>query len=373
MEMKNNNAELILFLKNVGFDNYLKYLKSKLKNKRILIYGAGLLFQTIYSNYDLSNLNIVGISDMSFSTKSELNNFCNLKVYKPSEINSLDIDCILVATLHHKKIIENLRKSNKNFRGKILSIYEKSNFISRFARIFRKKVVRNNEFLLITPNGKTIKNPKIKGLKVKFCGVGSKVIIKGYTDKKFDNVLIECKNNSQVIILGEPICTFCNVKFYAENNCLIEFNSSVYSASNVSFELGGDSNKIFIGNDCSFGSGRYFSTGKNTTISIGNNCMLADKVYLRSDDGHSIIDLSTGKPTNFSSDIVLGNHVWLGYRTTVLKGAKVNDGSVVGFGSIVNKKFEEKNILIAGVPAKKIRENIDWAMETPEEYLKKFD
>ena len=373
MEMKNNNAELILFLKNVGFDNYLKYLKSKLKNKRILIYGAGLLFQTIYSNYDLSNLNIVGISDMSFSTKSELNNFCNLKVYKPSEINSLDIDCILVATLHHKKIIENLRKSNKNFRGKILSIYEKSDFISRFARIFRKKVVRNNEFLLITPNGKTIKNPKIKGLKVKFCGVGSKVIIKGYTDKKFDNVLIECKNNSQVIILGEPICTFCNVKFYAENNCLIEFNSSVYSASNVSFELGGDSNKIFIGNDCSFGSGRYFSTGKNTTISIGNNCMLADKVYLRSDDGHSIIDLSTGKPTNFSSDIVLGNHVWLGYRTTVLKGAKVNDGSVVGFGSIVNKKFEEKNILIAGVPAKKIRENIDWAMETPEEYLKKFD
>lgn len=302
--MKNNNAELILFLKNVGFDNYLKYLKSKLKNKRILIYGAGLLFQTIYSNYDLSNLNIVGISDMSFSTKSELNNFCNLKVYKPSEINSLDIDCILVATLHHKKIIENLSKLNKNFRGKILSIYEKSDFISRFARIFRKKVVRNNEYLLITPNGKTIKNPKIKGLKVKFCGVGSKVIIKGYTDKKFDNVLIECKNNSQVIILGEPICTFCNVKFYAENNCLIEFNSSVYSASNVSFELGGDSNKIFIGKDCSFGSGRYFSTGKNTTISIGNNCMLADKVYLRSDDGHSIIDLSTGKPTNFSSDIV---------------------------------------------------------------------
>ena len=27
MELKNNNAELILFLKNVGFDNYLKYLK----------------------------------------------------------------------------------------------------------------------------------------------------------------------------------------------------------------------------------------------------------------------------------------------------------------------------------------------------------
>ena len=56
----------------------------------------------------------------------------------------------------------------------------------------------------------------------------------------------------------------------------------------------------------------------------------------------------------------------------IAKGAKVNDGSVVGFGSIVNKKFEEKNILIAGAPAKKMKENIDWAIETPEEYLKKF-
>ena len=37
-------------------------------------------------------------------------------------------------------IIENLRKSNKNFRGKILSIYEKSDFISKFTRFFRKKI-----------------------------------------------------------------------------------------------------------------------------------------------------------------------------------------------------------------------------------------
>ena len=40
MELKNNNAELILFLKNVGFDNYLKYLKSKLKNKRFMVRGC---------------------------------------------------------------------------------------------------------------------------------------------------------------------------------------------------------------------------------------------------------------------------------------------------------------------------------------------
>ena len=108
-------------------------------------------------------------------------------------------------------------------------------------------------------------------------------------------------------------------------------------------------------------------------ISIGNNCMCASEIYLRADDGHSIIDLTTNKPTNFSSDIIIGNNVWLGFRSTILKGSKVNDGSVVGFGSIVNKKFEEKNILIAGVPAKKVKENISWKEPTPEKYIKTIE
>ena len=191
---------------------------------------------------------------------------------------------------------------------------------------------------------------------------------------KFNNVTIECQNNSTIIIKGDPICSFYNVRFFAANNSYIEFNSSRFSASDVAFELGGEgNNKLIVGKNCSFGSGRYFTTGKDTMISIGNNCMCASEIYLRADDGHSIIDLTTNKPTNYSSDIIIGNNVWLGFRSTILKGSKVNDGSVVGFGSIVNKKFEEKNILIAGVPAKKVKENISWKEPTPEKYIKTIE
>ena len=41
----------------------------KYRNKKILIYGTGLLSQKIFQNYDLSSLNIVGIVDMKFHIK----------------------------------------------------------------------------------------------------------------------------------------------------------------------------------------------------------------------------------------------------------------------------------------------------------------
>ena len=51
------------YLNTQEFDKILKKLSHKLKNKKIIVYGAGILFQTIVRDYDLSCLNIVGICD----------------------------------------------------------------------------------------------------------------------------------------------------------------------------------------------------------------------------------------------------------------------------------------------------------------------
>ena len=47
-------------------------------------------------------------------------------------------------------------------------------------------------------------------------------------------------------------------------------------------------------------------------------------------------------------------------KSSLLKGSYVNTGSVVGYGSVVTRKFIEKNIIIAGNPARKVKENIFW-------------
>jgi len=55
----------------------------------------------------------------------------------------------------------------------------------------------------------------------------------------------------------------------------------------------------------------------------------------------------------------LGENVWIAIRAIILKGVHVGDGAIVGAGSIVTKDVPART-LVAGVPARVIRENVDW-------------
>lgn len=56
----------------------------------------------------------------------------------------------------------------------------------------------------------------------------------------------------------------------------------------------------------------------------------------------------------------IGEHVWIASYVDVLKGVNIPDGSVIAYRSCVTKAFNEKGSLIAGYPAKVIRDNIEW-------------
>jgi len=89
-------------------------------------------------------------------------------------------------------------------------------------------------------------------------------------------------------------------------------------------------------------------------VIMGTGCII------RTGDGHTIVDKGSRDPLNEPQDVVIDRHVWIGARCMLLKGTKIRADSVVGAMSLVNRKFEEKNLLIAGVPARVIREGIDW-------------
>ena len=46
-----------------------------------------------------------------------------------------------------------------------------------------------------------------------------------------------------------------------------------------------------------------------------------------------------------------------------LKCAIIPNDCVVGTGAVVTKKFDKSNCVIAGVPAKVVKENISWSKE----------
>lgn len=101
--------------------------------------------------------------------------------------------------------------------------------------------------------------------------------------------------------------------------------------------------------------------GKN--IHIGDECMFAREIMVRNNDGHIILDKETKEVINPPEDIFIGNNVWIGMRSMILKGSYIPNGSIIGAMSLVNKKFEEENSIIAGVPAKQIRSNVEWRRE----------
>ncbi len=129
--------EHLELLKKYKFDKQLKKLDKNLKNKSVLIYGAGIYFKKIKENYDLSNLNIIGISDKKFQLEQEGQEEFGIKIVPYDKIWKLNPDVILIATLNTFNIYKSLKKEiNKNgLKIKLLPLVDKP-FFDLLAEVF---------------------------------------------------------------------------------------------------------------------------------------------------------------------------------------------------------------------------------------------
>ena len=128
--------EHLKFLNSVNFDKQLLRLNKKLKNKTVVIYGTGILFQKILKNYDLSNLNIIGVSDRRFTLDKEGEDCLGYKIIPLGCIEKYKPDYVLVATLKFLGILDNFRNNTfKNTKIKVLPLVDKP-FITLLKEIF---------------------------------------------------------------------------------------------------------------------------------------------------------------------------------------------------------------------------------------------
>lgn len=107
---------------------------------------------------------------------------------------------------------------------------------------------------------------------------------------------------------------------------------------------------------------------KGGKITLGD-CGLADTVIYNT-DYHPIYDFS-GKRINPDKDVVIEDNVWVGRKTTILKGVTVGNGSILGFGCIVNKDVPP-HCIVAGQPAKVVKEKVVWGVSEAQSATEMF-
>ena len=174
-------------------------------------------------------------------------------------------------------------------------------------------------------------------------------------------VKLDIRGSNNTIIIGD-LCILknCTIRIIGNNNVLCICDR--VSANQTEFYMEDDGNEIRVGYHTSIEGRTHLAALEGTKIQIGEECMFASEIHFRTGDSHSIVDLQ-GRRFNFSKDIIIGRHVWIGYRVICLKGTKVPDNCVVGAASLLNKEYTSSNSIIAGHPARVVRSDINWLRE----------
>jgi serine acetyltransferase len=193
-------------------------------------------------------------------------------------------------------------------------------------------------------------------------------------------ILIIGDGNS-VVFAREARIQSCNIVIRGNRNHVSIGSSALTGVRAI---ISGDGNACTVGDGCTIlrlslvceDSGNSISIGASTqilgstelaaiegkNISIGKNCLFSSDIHFRTGDSHSLTDLQ-GRRINPSRDIFIGDHVWIGMKVTVLKGAALAGSSVIGACSVVSRRFDKSNCVIAGNPAQVLQEGIDWRVE----------
>ncbi|MGF6506733.1 acyltransferase [Paraburkholderia sp. 32] len=197
-------------------------------------------------------------------------------------------------------------------------------------------------------DGSIIENPRIDGLEVEFLGR-----LGGVVEIEEGSIF----RNTRISAGGAALITIKRTHSKGIKNTRIE------TACPCKFK------QLFIDEGCSIEGSRFaLVNDANLFVSIGKDCMMSSNILFRGADGHTIFNVATGEVLNRSTPIVVGDHVWIGAGATFLKGAQISSNVIVGSNTLLSRRFEEKFVAIAGMPARVVKTGVNWDRARIPEY-----
>ncbi len=133
-------------------------------------------------------------------------------------------------------------------------------------------------------------------------------------------------------------------------------NNNVYIGRGTYIEIG-KFGKITLGENTLIGGNSIIISHEG--ITIGKNARIAWDVTIIDTDFHESINTLTQERSLMNKAIKIGDNNWIGFGSTILKGTLTPNFCIVGAKTLLMKEYNyDECCLLAGHPAKKVRENI---------------
>lgn len=133
--------------------------------------------------------------------------------------------------------------------------------------------------------------------------------------------------------------------------------------------LGSVGEKVWIAKTFNCDNGQNIHIGCNFTgnynltildireVWIGDNVMIGPNTLITT-VGHPHTPMGRRQHLGIAKPVRVGNDVWIGGNVTILPGVTIGNNVIVAAGAVVTKDVPD-NMLVGGVPAKKIKDLID--------------
>ena len=98
---------------------------------------------------------------------------------------------------------------------------------------------------------------------------------------------------------------------------------------------------------------------------LGDDCIFSYDTVLYNTDGHPIYAIDGDEPLNRAHQIKLGKRIWVAHSVVVLKNVELGNNLILGRGALINKSCLQDNCVLAGMPARVVKENVRWELPFP--------
>ena len=94
-------------------------------------------------------------------------------------------------------------------------------------------------------------------------------------------------------------------------------------------------------------------------IRFGDDCLLAWDILVMDTDEHPLYDMEN-QHINPDKPILVGDHVWIGCKCVLLKGAEVPSHTVLAAGTLLKTTFAGEHQVIGGNPPSILKRDVRW-------------